>query len=501
MSAPRWSPAPRLRRHPGLPGADPRRPSWPSAPARAHPHAQRRAGGDRPRPDPARAPPHGRDDRSRRQAPEARELILAATREPLPVLSDGAPHLGDALEHRGGHRDRLARRRGLVAPPRRSPWCSGPISAARSTRSSPLTRAIGRSACRSAISSTGCRLRLAARSRRRSRLSGTRPCRIPAARGWLSLALQRGAGPLFILPLPCWPAAREGAARPAAAGRSGRAALSRPGSLATPAVALANARARPLRMADVVEEMLKGSRELLGATTAGLPSSLRKRTTCSTACTPPSSASWASLARLSLSEAERARLSHILTAALNLEHAGDIIDKGLLDLAAKRIRRRPLHRAGAGRAEAMHEHLLAQLRLAVAVFMAEDLRRRCGWSRRRSASASWSGRPPSASCAPAGGRDRAGASEQPAPGLVRDLKRVEAHLAAIAHPLLERSNLLGPPSAEGDSWLPYTARSLPSSSCLQHVGGCLPPDARLSLPATGACLALPTWQADSEGSR
>jgi phosphate:Na+ symporter len=28
--------------------------------------------------------------------------------------------------------------------------------------------------------------------------------------------------------------------------------------------------------------------------------------------------------------------------------------------------------------------------------------------------------------------------------IVRDLKRVDAHLAAIAHPLLERSNLLRP---------------------------------------------------------
>ena len=66
----------------------------------------------------------------------------------------------------------------------------------------------------------------------------------------------------------------------------------------------------------------------------------------------------------------------ILAAALNLEHAGDLIDKGLLSLAAKRIRRRlRFTRRELAEAEAMHGHLLAQLRLAVAVFMAEDLRR------------------------------------------------------------------------------------------------------------------------------
>lgn len=135
----------------------------------------------------------------------------------------------------------------------------------------------------------------------------------------------------------------------------------------------------------------------------------------------------------------------VQTVALNLEHAGDIIDKGVLDLAAKRMRRRLcLTEQQVEEAEAMHDHLLAQLRLAVAVFMGEDLQSALrlveGKERFRDL-------------------ERAAAENEfahpPETGLpaetsglhldaVRDLKRIDAHFAAIAHPLLERNNLLRP---------------------------------------------------------
>ena len=144
-----------------------------------------------------------------------------------------------------------------------------------------------------------------------------------------------------------------------------------------------------------------------------------------------------------MSPEERSRLVWILAVALNLEHAGDIVDKGLLDLAAKRIRRRlRFTQRELTQTETMHEHLLAQLRLAVAVFMAEDLqaalrlveeKERFRELERAATEAQFT-------------RLHGGRPSSETSGLhldiVRDLKRVEAHLAAIAHPLLERSNLL-----------------------------------------------------------
>jgi len=93
-------------------------------------------------------------------------------------------------------------------------------------------------------------------------------------------------------------------------------------------------------MADVVEEMLKGSRELLCRDDRRLAGEMRRMDDVLDRLHMAIKGFLGELARRDLTGDESARLSHILTAALNLEHAGDIIDKGLLDLAVKRIRRR-----------------------------------------------------------------------------------------------------------------------------------------------------------------
>jgi phosphate:Na+ symporter len=146
------------------------------------------------------------------------------------------------------------------------------------------------------------------------------------------------------------------------------------------------------------------------------------------------------LSQRELSEEESARLTHVQTVALNLEHAGDIIDKGVLNLAAKRIRRR-LRLTGrqVAEAEAMHEHLLAQLRLAAAVFMGEDLR-----SALRLVEEKERFREFERAAAESQFAELTEGPDQAETSGLRDLKRVDAHLAAIAHPLLERSNLLRP---------------------------------------------------------
>jgi phosphate:Na+ symporter len=114
-------------------------------------------------------------------------------------------------------------------------------------------------------------------------------------------------------------------------------------------------------------------------------------------------------------------------------------------LAAKRIRRRlRLTARQVAEAEAMHEHLLAQLRLAATVFMGEDLRSALRLVEEKERFREFERAAAESQFAElTDGPDQAETS-----GLhldvVRDLKRVDAHLAAIAHPLLERSNLLRP---------------------------------------------------------
>jgi phosphate:Na+ symporter len=216
-------------------------------------------------------------------------------------------------------------------------------------------------------------------------------------------------------------------------------------SLETPRVALANASREALRMADVVEEMLKGSRELLRRDDNRLVGELCRMDDVLDRLHGSLKRFLVELSQRDLGEEESARLAHVQTVALNLEHAGDIMDKGVLKLAAKRIRRRlRLTERQITEADAMHEHLLAQLRLAGAVFMSEDLqsalllveeKERFREFERAAAESQLAELPE--------GPDQ-GETSGLHLDVVRDLKRVDAHFAAIAHPLLERSNLLRP---------------------------------------------------------
>jgi phosphate:Na+ symporter len=218
-----------------------------------------------------------------------------------------------------------------------------------------------------------------------------------------------------------------------------------PASLAVPAVALANAARETLRMADVVEAMLQGSRELLAHDDRRLAVRLRRTDDVLDRLHLAIKRFLGELGQTGLSEAERTRLSDILGVALNLEHAGDILDKGLLALAAKRIRRRQrLTAAELAEAEAMHRHLLAQLRLSVAVFMAEDLRAALRLVEEKERFRTLERAVTERQFARLQEGRRALETSSLHLDIVRDLKRIEAHLAAIAHPLLERSNLLRP---------------------------------------------------------
>ena len=76
-----------------------------------------------------------------------------------------------------------------------------------------------------------------------------------------------------------------------------------------------------------------------------------------------------------LSEADHRRLREILTFATNLEHAGDVVDKNLLGIAAK-IVKRGVTFSKSGRAEllAMIDRLIVNVRTAASLFMTGDER-------------------------------------------------------------------------------------------------------------------------------
>jgi phosphate:Na+ symporter len=214
--------------------------------------------------------------------------------------------------------------------------------------------------------------------------------------------------------------------------------------LETPAIAIANAAREALRMADLVEAMLRvAGRALTGGQRDVFDEARRLENTLDRLNTAIK-AYVASLDADSLTAADHRRLGHLLAFITNLEHAGDVIDRNVMPLAAKRLKR-GLDFAPDGRAEVLAaiERLAGNLRLAADVFMTSD-----SGAARRLAEEKGAFRDMESRAT----ADHLAALRDPAvPGtqssalwldLLRDLKRVNTHLvAAGAYPVLE---------AEGD---------------------------------------------------
>ena len=150
------------------------------------------------------------------------------------------------------------------------------------------------------------------------------------------------------------------------------------------------------------------------------------------------------VSRNELSEDDGKRYVEILTLTTNLEHIGDIIDKNLMELATKKIRNRYAFSAeGMAELRAFHAQVLENLRLALNVFMTRDItlaRRLVGEkatlreAEARTADSHFA-------------RLREGRTESIETSsihmdVIRDLKRINGHLASVAYPILDAAGEL-----------------------------------------------------------
>jgi phosphate:Na+ symporter len=208
----------------------------------------------------------------------------------------------------------------------------------------------------------------------------------------------------------------------------------------TPAVALAGAAREALRMADLLEAMLRGARDAIDrgdrrsiGATKGLDDLLDRL----------NRAIKAYLTELdpdALDDEDNRRLSEIFGFITNLEHAGDIVGRDLMASAGKRLKR-GLAFSIEGQAEirAMLDRLVGNVQTAAAVFMTDDPR-----AARRLIGEKEVFRDLEASATEAHfARIRAGRVESIETSalhldVLRDLKRINAHLAAAANAVLEK---------------------------------------------------------------
>jgi phosphate:Na+ symporter len=217
-------------------------------------------------------------------------------------------------------------------------------------------------------------------------------------------------------------------------------------ALQNPAVALSNAAREALRMADIIEKMLAGTQQTLHGDDRHLVAETSRMDDIVDRLHEALQRYIAAIARGELNDSDARRLTEVQSFAINLEHIGDIIDKNITELAAKRLRLKlSLSPEGLSEIDGMYAQLQDHLRLAVAVFMSSDV----DAARRLVAEKEQFRELERASTERHFTRVREGrrASIETSGlhlDLVRDLKRIDAHLAATAYPLLERSGTLKP---------------------------------------------------------
>jgi len=213
-------------------------------------------------------------------------------------------------------------------------------------------------------------------------------------------------------------------------------------ALETPSLALADAARETLRMADIVEVMLRQGMAALLNNDRALVREVSRMDNVVDKLDEAIKLYITRLTRGSLDEREGRRAMEIISFSINLEHVGDIIDKNLTELAAKKIRRK-LQFSDEGTAEltAFHERIVRNFRIALAVFMAGDIQ-----EARRLVSEKAELRSIELAAAERHlERLRAGRQETLETtslhlDVLRDLKRIHSHICSVAYPVLDAAS-------------------------------------------------------------
>jgi phosphate:Na+ symporter len=213
-----------------------------------------------------------------------------------------------------------------------------------------------------------------------------------------------------------------------------------------PSIALAGAAREALRMVDVLAEMLRGAFDALDRGDRKRLAETKRLDTVLDRLNGAIKVYLTALEPDTLRAEDDRRLSEILAFITNLEHAGDCVTTGLMGLANKRLRR-GLAFSIEGQAEirAMFERLDGNLRTAAAVFMTDDVRA----ARRLLAEETVFRDLESHATEAHFARIRAGRVESRETSalhldVLRDLKRINGHLTAVADPVLDRTGELLP---------------------------------------------------------
>jgi phosphate:Na+ symporter len=212
-----------------------------------------------------------------------------------------------------------------------------------------------------------------------------------------------------------------------------------PTALDSPSEALACAMRETLNVGDIVLDMLRRSLPAIEGTDMTRVREIEKADDDVDALHEAIKLYMIRASKADLSEADSRRYVEILTFTTNLEHIGDIIDKNLMELAGKKIKKRYTFSAeGAAELKRFHGQVMDNMRLALNVFASRDvtLARRLLLAKADMRSREFE------SADRHFARLREGRAESIETSsihldVIRDLKRINSHLTSVAYPILE----------------------------------------------------------------
>jgi phosphate:Na+ symporter len=146
-------------------------------------------------------------------------------------------------------------------------------------------------------------------------------------------------------------------------------------ALSTPSLALANAAREVLRIGDIVRTMLDNVAELIHHNNLAKARETARMDDDVDHLYAAVKSYLARISREQLDEADSRRWTDIIALTINLEHAGDIIERIVGDIEEKKIAHRlAFSEQGLGELEDLHARLVSNLQLGLSVFLNNDLR-------------------------------------------------------------------------------------------------------------------------------
>jgi len=219
-----------------------------------------------------------------------------------------------------------------------------------------------------------------------------------------------------------------------------------PTALATPSLAISCAAREALHQADVVETMMLGMLRVIRDNDLRLAEELRKLDDTVDQLYSAIKYYLTKISREALGEEESRRWTDIISFTINMEQIGDIIERILIDIEDKKIKKnRSFSDAGTAEICELHARLVDNLRLGMSVFLNGSVRDAQKLleekARFRELERAYAG------------THLMRLTENTVQSietsslhldLISDLKRINSHICSIAYPILESAGALAP---------------------------------------------------------